>query len=130
MTKKVTTARLWKAGDRVVWNRIGTTEQWRARNGKPATIYSDQALSNGTPSNSVRVIFDGEYGTVLALVSNLKEYVEPAKPKTLHDEAREQFELAMTYAEDGAIATAAFMIEQIAQEYRKRANMILAELKG
>lgn len=126
MSKEIKATRPWVEGDRVTWHGRGVTEIWKARYGKPATVIKDQAKH----APYTRVLFDGDQYSVLAISTNLKAYVDPPKPKTLHDEAREQFELAMTYAEDGAIATAAFMLEQIAQEYRKRANMILAEIEG
>lgn len=48
------------------------------------------------------------------------------KGPTIHDQARERFELAMMYGEDGAIATAASILEEIALAYRTRANTLQA----
>lgn len=41
--------------------------------------------------------------------------------KTIHDEMKEKADLALMYARDGAIRTAADKFQEIADEYRKRA---------
>lgn len=50
----------------------------------------------------------------------IAEGMREPKPVTIHDQAREQFELAMTYAEDGALGTAARIIREIADAYGRR----------
>lgn len=50
--------------------------------------------------------------------------------KTIHDQAREKFAMAMTYAEVGAFLTAARYIEDIAVRYRKRQAEITAEIEA
>lgn len=44
---------------------------------------------------------------------------------TIHDEAAEKVELAKTYAEDGAFASAARIYREIANMYQRRAEETL-----
>jgi xanthine/CO dehydrogenase XdhC/CoxF family maturation factor len=116
------TTRLFVEGDKVIYsNPDHTLQVWRERSGKKATITADQVGQ----SSLVRMLFDGETRHVLVDPSALT--LLPVSV-TIHDQAREQFELAMTYAEDGAFATAATILQKIANSYDKRFNETRAEL--
>lgn len=49
---------------------------------------------------------------------------------TIHDQMREKTELAFTYAEDGAMLSAARIFREIADTYLQRGNDINAELNA
>lgn len=52
------------------------------------------------------------------------------QPATIHDEAAEKVELAKTYAEDGAFASAARIYREIADMYQRRAEEIHRDFAG
>jgi len=112
-------------GDRVKWHKNEDTGPvWAVHDGQEATV--DEKYSFAEHGVTVRIVFDGERKVSLARVTSLT--LVKAKVPTLHDQAREQFELAMMYGEDGAFASAATILEDIALTYRRRANAIAAEL--
>lgn len=49
--------------------------------------------------------------------------------RTIHDEAAEKVELAKTYAEDGAFASAARIYREIADMYERRAEETYPDFK-
>ena len=49
--------------------------------------------------------------------------------KTIDDQVKEQCELAITYVEDGAFASAARVLRNIAQKLQTRAEEIAAEIE-
>lgn len=116
---EIKATRLWVKGNKVVWNNLDAVGAvWKSRHGKVATVVQDQEDFGGSP---VLVDF-GNDDVCSVKPESLTAYVEEAKPQTIHDQARERFELAMTYAEDGALATAASILEEIAHAYRTRIN--------
>lgn len=52
------------------------------------------------------------------------------RERTIHDEAAEKVELAKTYAEDGAFASAARIYREVAKMYETRAAQINAEIEA
>jgi len=61
----------------------------------------------------VGVVVAADIEEIIALHTNVH---------TIHDDARERIELAMTYAEDGAFLSAARLFREIADMYDKRAK--------
>lgn len=116
--------RLFVKGDVVRWN--STVEMrsplWDARKGKLAEVLEDQ----GRLDTAVQVRFMNERD--FCMVKHSSCTLTEARKPTIHDEARQKFSLAMTYGEDGAISTAAGILEDIARMYRTRANAIASEI--
>jgi hypothetical protein len=107
---KITETRLWIMGDKVTYTAgkvkyVGVVDADQT-NARAATLVT---LPNGVQT--------------WAWPEDLKAY-EP----TIHEQAREQFELAMTYAEDGAFGSAYRILAGIALEYKNRAASAFADM--